>query len=79
MPIVNGGGDMYVGGIGTNQTGLTNRLVRLRRDGSIAAGFQEPRLLQEGILTITLTEDGTGDAYVGGITITTARTAHSGT
>lgn len=65
-PLGDANGDVYVGGRGSSETGPTDRFIRLRRDGALAADFQEPRLLAEGILTIALAEDGTGDVYVGG-------------
>jgi hypothetical protein len=73
VPVGDATDDLYVGGFGPDQAGTgqtIDRFVRLRRDGSLAPGFQEPRPLEASILTIVQAGDGTGDIYIGGILVT---------
>jgi uncharacterized delta-60 repeat protein len=64
VPILDGSGDLYVGGTFTsyNGTGVGNGLIRLNDNGLIDAGFSTGT--GWGETSIALATDGSGDIYV---------------
>ncbi len=67
-PVNDGSGDIYVGGKFTSYNGTpSNRIIRLKSDGSIVATFAIGAGFNNTVKTILSANDGSGDIYVGGL------------
>ena len=63
--VVDGSGDVYVGGIFTAYNGsISRRIVRINSDGSLDAGFAVGNGFDSSVDAMAL--DGSGDIYAGG-------------
>jgi uncharacterized delta-60 repeat protein len=68
IPTTDGSGDLYVGGGFENYNGAeSGRLIRLNNDGTVDAEFNVGGGFNSNVTSISLTTDGSGDLYVGGV------------